>query len=142
MLDHDGRASAICISHRTRLFPCLAKLGRASSSSRDEYGDLFYWRHDGDCGLGASFVEWPAARPSYRKSAPGEVRVSALSGGSHAWLIVSENHAPVGSLSTAGAVGVQQGTAAGTAGPVTLWHQDSPGIKGKAEMYDRFGTIG
>ena len=93
-------------------------------------------------GLGASFVEWPAVRPSYRKSSPGEVRVSALSGGSHAWLIVSENHAPVGSLSTAGAVGVQQGTAAGTAGPVTLWHQDSPGIKGKAEMYDRFGTMG
>ena len=35
-----------------------------------------------------------------------------------------------------------QGTAAGTAGPVTLWHQDSPGIKGKAETGDLFGSLG
>jgi hypothetical protein len=37
-------------------------------------------------------------------------------------------------------VGVLHGTAAGTAGRVALWHQDSPGIKGGAEVADWFGA--
>ncbi len=68
-----------------------------------------------------------------------------LSGGSHGWLVVTGPQDYATSLSVprnAGVVGVLQGTAAGTAGPVTLWHQDSPGIKGKAETGDLFGSLG
>ncbi len=68
-----------------------------------------------------------------------------LSGGSRGWLAVTGPQDYATSLSVprnAGVVGVLQGTATGNAGPVTLWHQDSPGIKGKAEAGDLFRTLG
>ena len=68
-----------------------------------------------------------------------------LSGGSHGWLAVTGPQDYATSLTVprnAGVVGMLQGTAAGNAGPVTLWHQNSPGIKGKAEAGDLFWTLG
>ena len=68
-----------------------------------------------------------------------------LSGGSHGWLAVTGPQDYATSLTVprnAGVVGMLQGTATGNAGPVTLWHQNSPGIKGKAEAGDLFGTLG
>ena len=38
-----------------------------------------------------------------------------------------------------GAVTVLRGTPAGALGPVTVWSQDSPGIRGTAEPGDAFG---
>ena len=59
-----------------------------------------------------------------------------LSGGSHAWL-VAQNWDPSGP--GAGAVSVLRGNADGSAGPVSVWSQDSPGVKGAAEPGDGFG---
>jgi hypothetical protein len=70
------------------------------------------------------------------------LRALPLSGGSREWLVVRGPQDYATSLTVprnAGVVGVLQGTAAGSAGPVTLWHQDSPGIKGAAEAGDLFG---
>ena len=83
-------------------------------------------------GLGTSFVESPLGLVS-----PFSIGALPLSGGSREWLVVGGGGGPNGG----GAVGVLQGTAAGTAGPVTLWHQDSPGIKGSAEAGDLFGSV-
>ena len=41
-----------------------------------------------------------------------------------------------------GRVGVLQVTGTGKAGRVTVWDQDSRGIKGSAESGDRFGVLG
>jgi hypothetical protein len=38
-------------------------------------------------------------------------------------------------------VSVLQGSEAGQSGPFTVWHQDSPGIKGAAERNDSFGVV-
>ena len=83
-------------------------------------------------GLGTSFVESPLGLVR-----PFSIGALPLSGGSREWLVVGGGGGPNGG----GAVGVLQGTAAGTAGPVTLWHQDSPGIKGRAEAGDLFGSV-
>jgi hypothetical protein len=93
-------------------------------------------------GLATSFVEWQIGIPDLFASAlpdPGLMQVLPLSGGAHEWLVVGWPAATIGSARAAGAVGVLQGTAAGTRGPVTVWHQDSPGIKGGAETGDELG---
>ena len=98
-------------------------------------------------GLGTSFVEWPTDGTSGQRQWDGTqwdgtVRASLLSGGTHAWLIVGGEATPVGSRAAAGQVSVLQGTTAGTTGPVAMWNQNSPGIRGKAESYDWFGNVG
>ena len=77
----------------------------------------------------------PAAR---EWSAPavtewGLHRILALSGQGHAWLVVRLPD-------EAEAVAVLRGTSTGDAGPVTVWSQDSPGIKGATEPGDGFGA--
>ncbi len=89
-------------------------------------------------GLGASYadtsvgMEWSSM--AYGRALP-------LSGGTRDWLVVGAFNAQVGSEPSAGAVGVLQGTPAGTAGPVIVWSQDTPGIKGSAEQGDHFGVL-
>ena len=92
--------------------------------------------------LGTSFTEWPTDGTSGQRQWDGSVRVSPLSGGTHAWLIVGGEATPVGTRAGAGQASVLQGTTAGTTGPVTIWNQNSPGIKGKAESHDWFGNLG
>lgn len=84
-------------------------------------------------GLGSSFVESQISLAS-----SFTLGAQPLSGGTHEWLVVG---AQAGGPNGGGVVGVLQGTAAGTPGPVTLWHQDSPGIKGGAEAGDLFGAL-
>jgi hypothetical protein len=48
----------------------------------------------------------------------------------------------VGGASDAGAVNVLFGSAAGlTAAGSQIWHQDSAGVPGAAENFDRFGNV-
>jgi broad specificity phosphatase PhoE len=85
-------------------------------------------------GLGPAIAKWPV------QGDDGGLAVLPFSGGSHAWLAVGRTWDSAGAEVRAGSVTVLQGTAAGAAGPVTVWTQDSPGIKGKAEGGDLFGT--
>ncbi len=75
----------------------------------------------------------------YPRAEYADLQVLPLSGGSHAWLVATHSHAPDSAYT--GAVTVLQGTADGNPGPVTMWSQDSPGIKGAAEPHDGFGVI-
>ena len=84
-------------------------------------------------GLGPTWVDWPVNRSPY-----GDIAVLPFSGGSHAWLAAAPAERPPGPRA-AGAVAVLRGTPTGDPGPVTLWSQDSPGIKGAAEYGDGFG---
>ena len=84
-------------------------------------------------GLGPSWVDWPVSRSPY-----GDIAVLPFSGGSHAWLAADPADRPPGP-SAAGAVSVLRGTSTGDPGPVTVWTQNSPGIKGAAEEGDSFG---
>jgi hypothetical protein len=94
-------------------------------------------------GLATSFTDWSISVPDMFDSAPASLmQALPLSGRVHEWLVVGWPATTIGPDLLAGAVGVLQGTAAGTAGPVTLWHQDSPGIKGGAEAGDLFGVLG
>ena len=88
-------------------------------------------------GLGSSFVESPIGIAKRFT-----IQALSLSGGTHPWLVLGNPEAEVGSGYGTGLVGVLRGTPAGTAGPVTVWTQDSPGIKGKAESGDSFGILG
>ncbi len=67
-----------------------------------------------------------------------DLAILPFSGGSHAWLAAT--HFPKESYNP-GSVSVLRGTAAGTPGPVTVWSQDSPGIKNRAERGDGFGAV-
>jgi len=81
-------------------------------------------------GLGSQTTPWP-------------LNVLPLSGGTHAWLVVGNASAKVGSKSFAGAITVLRGTPTGAPGSATVWHQNSPGIRGSAEKGDGFGsTVG
>ena len=89
-----------------------------------------------DAGLGTSSTRWTVDPAGFPGAVYYFVEVRALSGGSHAWLVTSPyywNDDP------GGAVAVLRGSPDGAAGPVTMWSQDSPGIKGKAEPWDGFG---
>ena len=89
-----------------------------------------------DAGLGAGSTRWTVDPAGFPGAVYYFVEVRALSGGAHAWLVASQyywNDDP------GGAVAVLRGNPDGTAGPVTTWSQDSPGIKGKSEPWDGFG---
>ena len=86
-------------------------------------------------GLGTTSLSWEVGSWSrYIAALP-------LSGGSHDWLVVGDHNATIGSDRYAGQVSVLRGTLAGQPGPMTVWHQDSPGIKGAAERQDSFGFV-
>lgn len=90
-----------------------------------------------DAGLGASYTSWTVDPGSYAGAGYYFVEVRPVSGGSHAWLVTSPaywDHPDPG-----GTIAVLRGTPDGAAGPVTMWSQDSPGIKGKSESGDGFG---
>lgn len=82
-------------------------------------------------GLSPTARTWAVPGAEY-----GHYGILPLSGGTHAWLVVEADSVLP---DYAGAVAVLQGTLAGDPGPVTVWSQDSPGIKGVAEPYDAFG---
>ena len=56
----------------------------------------------------------------------------------HQWLAMTSGDSAL--PYSAGAVAVLQGTANGDVGAVTFWSQDSPGIRGRAERFDGFGS--
>ncbi len=56
------------------------------------------------------------------------------------WFLCAYQQGAVDGLDRPGYVTVVQGAADGTPGPATVWHQDSPGIKGTAEARDFFGS--
>jgi hypothetical protein len=85
-------------------------------------------------GLSSTRAPWVFPKAEY-----ADVQALPLSGGSHAWLVVSNR--PATMLGNAGAVTVARGTPDGNLGPVTVWSQDSPGIKGVDELYDGFGSV-
>lgn len=84
-------------------------------------------------GLTGTFVESsPGIAVNYLQALP-------LSGGSRNWLAIGM---PYDTDAPGGRVGVLQVTGTGKAGRVTVWDQDSRGIKGSAESGDRFGVLG
>ena len=90
-------------------------------------------------GLSTSVGRWAIPAAEYTT-----VAVLPLSGGSHAWVVATNipRRTPE-PMDYTGAVTVLRGEPDGTAGPFTVWSQDSPGIKGAAEPWDSFGvTIG
>lgn len=89
-----------------------------------------------DTGLGTATTTWPVDAIE-----DGGVAVLPLSGGTHAWMTVGVQVPRTPTLPEyAGEVVVLRGTRDGTVGPVTVRSQDSPGIKGKAQEWDLFGT--
>ncbi len=82
-------------------------------------------------GLGSEVTQWPVSGVA--------LNVLPLSGGTHMWLALGDHITPVGSSWYAGKVTVLQATPAGAPGPATVWHQDTPGIKGVVEYGDMFG---
>ena len=90
-------------------------------------------------GLGTTFIESELAAFGWA-GYDGLMDALPLSGGTHEWLVLGAPGGEVRPGLVAGWVGVLHGTAAGTAGRVALWHQDSPGIKGGAEVADWFGA--
>ena len=82
-------------------------------------------------GLSTTSTRWDVPRAEYT-----DIAILPFSGGSHAWLAVT--HFPEESYPR-GAVTVLRGTSAGTPGRVTVWSQDSPGIRDAAERGDGFG---
>jgi len=87
-------------------------------------------------GLGAAFVGSPVGVEGFTN-----VGALPLSGGTQEWLVLGAPYAALSAPGGSGMVGVLQGAADGTAGPVTLWNQDTPGIKGHAETNDNFGVF-
>ena len=82
-------------------------------------------------GLSTASTKWEVPSAEY-----ADIAILPFSGGVHAWLAVT--HFPEESYNP-GSVSVLRGTAAGTPGPVTVWSQDSPGIRDAAERGDGFG---
>ncbi len=98
-----------------------------------------------DAGLGTTIADWAVrTSPDQLRRSPvdreeyGDIAVLPFSGSGHAWLAVNTVLRPP-EPAAAGAVTVLRGTATGDPGPVTVWSQDSPGIKGAAEEGDSFG---
>ncbi len=87
-------------------------------------------------GLGTAFVELPSGVEGFTN-----VQALPLSGATQEWLVLGAPYAALNGPGGSGMVGVLQGKADGTAGPVTLWNQDTPGIKGHAETNDNFGVF-
>ncbi len=85
-------------------------------------------------GLG-DLVKWS-------KQSAKSLNILPLSGNDHLWLVFGNKYdksIPGG----AGAVTVRQATKSGQPGPATVWTQDSPKIKDRAENLDGFGrTVG
>ena len=86
-------------------------------------------------GLGSDLAAWSIDAVQVSAS----LSILPFSGGTHGWLAVGLNASSVGGVPYAGTVTVLQGNPDGTAGPATVWSQDSPGIKGTAERPDMFG---
>ena len=84
-------------------------------------------------GLSTTSTKWEVPSAEY-----ADIAILPFSGGSHAWLAVT--HFPEVSYNP-GSVSVLRGTAAGMPGPVTVWSQDSPGIRNRAERGDAFGAV-
>ena len=84
-------------------------------------------------GLGHELRDWRAIPGADF----GASRVLPLSGSGQEWLAMTSGDSAL--PYDAGAVAVVQGTANGDVGAVTLWSQDSRGIRGRAERYDEFG---
>ncbi len=82
-------------------------------------------------GLGSEVTLWP------NLGLPYALNVLPFSGGTDMWLALGDLG---GDSRRGGSVTVLHGTSAGTPGPATVWHQDSPGIKGAAQANDYFGT--
>ncbi len=87
-------------------------------------------------GLGTAIVESPSDVEGFTN-----VQALPLSGATQEWLVLGAPYAALNGPGGSGMVGVLQGATDGTAGPVTLWNQDTPGIKGHAETNDNFGVF-
>ena len=87
-------------------------------------------------GLGPAGKTWPVPGTSGGWFA---AQVLPLSGEAHEWLAVESE--PREQTYASGSVALLQGTAVGDPGPVTLWDQDTPGIKGKVAPGDQFGSV-
>ena len=86
-----------------------------------------------EAGLASASVQWTVPAAEY-----ADIAILPFSGESRMWLAVC--HWNRVGPEAAGAVAVLRGTQAGP-GPVTIWSQDSPGIKDKAEPGDGFGWV-
>ena len=75
-------------------------------------------------GLGVTDASWPANFSEWT-----DLAALPFSGGTHAWLAVNTHND----------VAVSRGATDGTSGPVEVWSQASPGIKGAKERRDMFG---
>jgi hypothetical protein len=85
-------------------------------------------------GLGER-IPWP-------KQAVRALNILPLSGSTHSWLLLGNKY-DVSEEFYAGAVTVVQATKTGAPGPATVWTQDEPRIKNRAENRDYFGrTVG
>lgn len=86
-----------------------------------------------------------AAQPAERSAAAGlaaavEPRDFDVNGDGYAELVVGAPGEAIGSVAGAGAVQVIRGSANGpTAAGDQFWSQDTPGVAGGAEAWDRFG---
>jgi FG-GAP repeat/FG-GAP-like repeat len=114
----------------------------AGDLTGDGYSDIVVERGSTVVGviLGTSAGLAPGSRTwAIPTSEYTDLQALSLSGGAHMWLVTSNSSSsgPEG----AGAVTVLRGNPDGSAGPVTVWSQDSPGIKGAAEAGDGFGTV-
>jgi hypothetical protein len=81
-------------------------------------------------GLGSTVVRWPTA-PDLALAGCHKWNVLPLSGGNHEWLICGAVEA----------VTVVRSNESGTQGELSVWSQDSPGIKGTTETGDSFGSF-
>jgi hypothetical protein len=134
------------------IWPAYAGPAVSGDFTGDGWADLAMRAQDGvgvvtgkARGLGPDVVLWrlqDASLAGVESIFPAEaeaLNVLPLSGGSHPWLVVGSGDSYVDTIPFAGGVIVLQGTPAGSAGPATVWHQDSPGIKGHDEFGDHFG---
>ena len=107
------------------------------SNDPDGDGDRLVLVRGTSTGLGSQATPWPI------RSNALPLNVLPLSGGSQVWVVVGNASAKVGPTSFAGSVTVLRGTPSGAPGSTTVWHQNSPGIRGSAETGDGFGsTVG
>jgi hypothetical protein len=95
-----------------------------------------------DGGLGTTITDWAVwttdRRSPVDREPYGDTAILPFTGGGHAWLAVTTVVRPPGPEG-AGAVTVLRGTPTGDPSSMTVWTQDSPGIKDAAESGDGFG---
>jgi hypothetical protein len=84
-------------------------------------------------GLSPTSTRWAIPR----RAEVAAISILPFSGGSHSWLATTTDL--IESDGSTSAVAVLRGTTSGVAGPIVMWSQDSPGIKGAAEPGDGFG---